>query len=134
MKKLISAIALFCCLYNCTAQSDSTKKQVDTTTYTKVDIEAAFPGGREGWRTFLQKNILYPSRAIQNKIQGTVVLQFVVCNDGTVCDIQALSGPQELQEAAITLLKKTPKWNAAVVMGKDVRSYHKQSIIYRLGP
>jgi protein TonB len=69
---------------------------------------------------------------MQQNIQGTVVLQFIVCTDGTVCDIEAISGPEELRASAIAALKTTPRWVPAMQDGKNVRSYKKQPIVYKL--
>jgi periplasmic protein TonB len=146
MKKLISALALLCCVYNSFAQTDTTKKQATTTVksdtsktannadgaFRKVEVESEFPGGLNGWSEFLQQNLTYPRKAVRKEIQGTVVLQFIVCTDGTVCDIEAISGPEELREAAVAALKKTPNWIPAIQDGRNVKSYKKQPIVYRL--
>jgi protein TonB len=146
MKKLISALALLCCVYNSFAQTDTTKKQTTTTAksdtsktsknadgaFSKVEVESEFPGGLSGWSDFLQQNLTYPRKAVRKEIQGTVILQFIVCTDGTVCDIEAISGPEELREAAVAALKKTPNWIPAIQDGRNVKSYKKQPIIYRL--
>lgn len=127
MKTIIFAIALFACAYTCSAQTDSTKKQSTTTStadtsgnlknadgaFRKVEIESEFPGGREGWANFLQQNLTYPGKAVRKRIEGTVILQFIVCTDGTVCNIEAISGPEELRKSAIEALKKTPNWKPA---------------------
>jgi periplasmic protein TonB len=134
MKIVIAAISLLCCMYNCTAQTDSTKKQVDDTSIVDtVDIQSTFPGGLPAWKNFLQRNLRYPQRAIDQRIEGTVLLKFIVCQDGTVCDIQAVSGPEALRETAINVLKKTPNWVPALQNGKVVKSYKKQPITFRLG-
>lgn len=138
MKTFICVIALFTCVYTCCAQTDSTKKktfivsQTDTT-YIKPEVESSFPDGLTGWRNFLQSNLTYPSNAMQQNIQGTVVLQFIVCTDGTVCDIEAISGPTELRASAIAAFKRTPRWIPAMQNGKNVRSFKKQPIVYKLG-
>jgi protein TonB len=147
MKTIICAIALFACVYTSSAQTDSTKKQpaasssnADSTgnlrnaegAFHKVEIESEFPGGREGWSRFLQQNLTYPGKAVRKRIEGTVILQFIVCTDGTVCNIEAVSGPEELRKSAIEALKKTPNWKPAVQGGKNVKSYKKQPIVYRL--
>jgi periplasmic protein TonB len=140
MKTLLATCALFLCVYTCSAQTDTAKKQNTTPakkdstekTYIKPEVESEFPGGLEGWKEFLQNNLRYPSFAVRERIQGTVILQFIVCSDGTVCDIEAVSGPIELRQSAINALKKTPNWKPAIQDGQNVRSYKKQPIIYSL--
>lgn len=147
MKNVISVLALLFCLFNGIAQTDSTQKPVTVTvktdtakaiindsdrTFIKVEIESAFPGGQTAWMNFLQQNLTYPRKAVRKNIQGTVVLQFIVCTDGTVCDIEAISGPEELRQSAVEAMKKTPNWKPAIQSGRTVKSYKKQPIVYRL--
>jgi protein TonB len=131
MKKLITAIVLFCCIYNCAAQTDTVKK-VDTTVIDPNQKESRFPGGERAWINFLQENLEYPSKAKRKNIQGTVVVQFIVNTDGSISDIQAISGPEELRQAAVNTVKKSPNWVPAFQFGKKVRSYKKQPINYSI--
>jgi protein TonB len=146
MKKQITVAALLFCIYNCGAQTATAQKQVDTTVtidtaltardidkaFKKVEIESKFPGGERAWINFLQENLTYPKKAVRKKVQGTVVLQFIVDRDGTVSDIEAISGPEELQQGAIDVLKKTPNWIPATQGGRKVKSYKKQPIVFRI--
>jgi protein TonB len=61
-----------------------------------------------------------------------VILQFIVCTDGTVCNIEAISGPEVLRKTALEAIKNTPNWKPAVQKGKFVKSYKKQPIVFRL--
>ena len=94
-------------------------------------IEAEFPGGIGAWESFLRRNLKYPPAAIKANIQGTVVVQFTIYPDGKVTEIKAVSGPDKLKQAAIDVMKKSPKWNPAVQRGRNVKSYKKQPIIFR---
>lgn len=137
MKKFLASLALFFCIFFCSAQTDTAKKVNKSAndkdkTYAKVERESSFPGGERAWINFLQQNLEYPAKAIRKNIQGTVVVQFIVNADGTLSDFQAISGPEELWKSAINLLKKSPNWNPAFQYGKYVRSYKKQPIVYAL--
>ena len=118
------------------AQTDTTRKITDTTdltrTFTKVEIESEFPGGVVGWNHFLATHLTYPEKAIRKRIQGTVVLQFIVGPDGTVSDLSLFSGDPILGEAAMTAMKQSPKWVPAIENGKKVKSYKKQPVIFRI--
>jgi protein TonB len=100
--------------------------------YTKVDIESSFPGGSSAWLHFLQSHLVYPNKAVRKKIEGTVILQFIVDKDGSVYDLQALTGDPLLQEAALKAMANSPRWIPAVQDGRKVKSYKKQPIIFRL--
>jgi TonB family protein len=48
---------------------------------------------------------IYPEAARQAKLQGVVVLDAVIGEDGTVVDLRAVSGPDELASAALEAVK-----------------------------
>jgi len=100
--------------------------------FTKVENEADYPGGQEGWRTYLFKSLHYPQAAIDKGIKGTVVLQFIVAEDGKVSDVKAISGPKELQAESIRVIKESGTWVSAKQNGKKVKSYKRQPITYVL--
>ncbi len=103
-------------------------------TFTKVEIESEFPGGAGAWLRYLNKNLRYPDDAVNNEIQGTVVVQFIVDKEGNVSDVQAISGPESggLREEAVRVIKKSGKWTPAVQNGRQVKSYKKQPIVFKL--
>jgi protein TonB len=103
-------------------------------TFTKVEIESEFPGGGAAWLRYLNKNLRYPDDAVNNEIQGTVVVQFIVDKEGNVSDVQAIAGPDNggLREEAVRVIKKSGRWTPAVQNGRQVKSYKKQPIVFKL--
>ena len=116
---------------------DVAKKPVedDGTPFIKVEKESEYPGGPEAWKRYLERNLFnnYPQEAMDNEIQGSVMIQFVVDVNGVVSDVTAIAGPKELQSAAITVIRKSGKWTPAIQNGRKVKSYKKQQITFRLG-
>ena len=101
-------------------------------TFTKVEIESSYPGGAAAWTRYLIKTLRYPQEAQDNEVQGAVVVQFIVDKEGNVSDVEAISGPNELRDEAVRVIKKSGKWNAAVQNGRKVKSYKKQPILFKL--
>ncbi len=101
-------------------------------TFTKVEIESDYPGGQGAWVRYLNKNLVYPQDAQDNEIQGTVIVQFIVDKEGNVSDVEAISGANELRAEAVRVIKKSGKWTPAVQNGRQVKSYKKQPITFRL--
>lgn len=93
---------------------------------------AQFPGGAVAWQQFLAQNLVYPQAAIDKEIQGTVVVKFIVEEDGSLTDVEAIKGPMELRQSAILVIKRSPEWTPETQNGKKVRSYKMQPIIFRL--
>lgn len=70
-----------------------------------------YPGGQEEMHRFLQKNMIYPSRAKDVGIEGTVYAQFVVEKDGSITSLVIKRGPdQSLKEEALRVIKNMPNW------------------------
>ena len=101
--------------------------------FTKVEIEAEYPGGQKAWTEYLIKNLKYPPDAIKRKIQGIVLMQFVVETDGSLSDIKVLERPDpSLSEASYKIIQNSGKWTPAVQNGKKVRAYKKQALVFKL--
>jgi protein TonB len=103
-------------------------------TFTKVEIESQYPGGAAAWLRYLNKNFRYPEQALAGEIQGTVTVQFIVDKDGNVSDVEAVSGPEEggLREEAMRVIRQSGKWIPAIQNGRQVKSYKKQPVIFKL--
>jgi protein TonB len=97
-----------------------------------VEIESAYPGGLEGWRRFLLKTFHYPETAAEQGIHGTVVVQFIVDQEGNISNAEAISGPVELREEAVRTIRKSGKWTPAIQNGRKVKSYKRQPIVCAL--
>jgi len=100
--------------------------------WNKVEIPSEYPGGTAAWQRFLNRNLRFSQEAIDNEIQGAVVVQFIVDQEGNVSDVQAISGPDELRAEAVRVIKKSGQWTPAIQNGHKVKSYKRQPIIFRL--
>jgi periplasmic protein TonB len=101
-------------------------------TFTKVEIESEYPGGLAAWARYLTKNLNYPEEALNAEVQGVVVVRFIVDKDGNVSDVEAISGPNELRNEAVRVIKKSGSWTAAVQNGRKVKSYKSQPINFKM--
>lgn len=112
----------------------ATKGEDYDRTFTKVEIESEYPGGVAAWLRYLNKNFRYPEDALNNEVQGTVVVEFIVDKEGLVSDVQAVSGPTAggLREEAMRVIRQSGKWTPAIQNGRKVKSYKKQPIIFEL--
>lgn len=82
-----------------------------------------FPGGAVEFMKWLTKNLRYPAVAQQNKIQGKVVVQFIINKDGTVTDLKVVkSAEPSLDREALRVLRMMPKWKPGVENDKPCRT------------
>jgi TonB family protein len=80
----------------------------------------------------MNKNFSYPQKAQDQKIQGTVLVQFMIDTKGSASDIKAISGPELLREVCVNLIKNVRKWIPASTNGQIVNSYRKHPFTFRL--
>jgi protein TonB len=99
--------------------------------FVSVQIESEYPGGKAAWMRYLNKNIHYSQEAIDNEIEGTIMVQFIVDIEGNVSNVEAVSGPNELREEAVRVIKKSGKWSPAIQNGRKVKSYKRQSVVFK---
>jgi protein TonB len=114
---------------------EAPKKEEDDAPFMRVEVDASFPGGPAAWLRFMNKNLRYPDEAMNNGIQGTVMVQFIVDKEGNVSDVQAISGPEQggLREEAIRVIKKSGKWTPALQNGRYVKAYRRQPVTFQVG-
>jgi len=77
-------------------------------TFTKVEIESDYPGGAGAWARYLNKTLHYPDEAVNNEIQGQVIVQFIVDKEGNVSNVEAISGPTDggLRDEAVRRMEE----------------------------
>jgi protein TonB len=115
-----------------TAKVDSAGEEEIIACFFPEYIGPEFPGGTKAWLSFIRKNLKYPRAARKAKIQGTVIVAFTVNLDGKVNEIEAVSGPDELKQAAMDVIKKSPNWKPAIEKGHNVKRYEIQPIVFRI--
>ncbi|MEG1546150.1 MAG: energy transducer TonB [Bacteroides sp.] len=99
---------------------DSTKVKSDDSKKSEERI-AEFPGGREVMMDYIRTNLKYPKQARKNRVEGRVLIKFVVDKTGEIRDAQVMkSVSKELDDAALSLIQGMPKWKPAFQRGKNV--------------
>lgn len=105
----------------------------DTTVYRVVEVMPSYPGDMEAFYKFLAQQMHYPKEALENGIEGRVVVRFVVEEDGRLTHFEAVSSPSPLlSNEAIRVLSQMPRWNPAKRMGRNVRCQYNIPVMFRL--
>lgn len=105
----------------------------DTTVYRVVEVMPSYPGDMEAFYKFLAQQMHYPKEALENGIEGRVVVSFVVEEDGRLTHFEAVSSPSPLlSNEAIRVLRQMPRWNPAKRMGRNVRCQYNIPVMFRL--
>lgn len=108
-------------------------KQVGETSFSLVQIEAKFPGGLDAWKDYLERN-LRTEVPVENGApagQYTVIVSFLVDENGNVSDIKAENDPGYGTAAEATrVIKKSKQWIPAIQNGRNVEYRQRQSITF----
>ncbi len=100
----------------------------------QVDKKAEYEGGRKQLIQFLSTNLEYPAEAVQQNIQGRVIVKFVVEDNGTISNFVTLKdiGAGCADEIIRVLQKTQAKWNPAKIDKKRVRSNYVLRVIFKI--
>ena len=97
------------------------------------EYRAAFPGGLTALKHYLSQNLDYPKLAVKKRTQGIVRVQFVIYQDGSINEVEALNDPGDgLAEEAIRVIKNMPKWEPAEQKCRKVKYKLIQNINFHL--
>ena len=112
---------------------DFTKKAVTEEIFVVVEEVPEFPGGNAAMMNFISENINYPKVAFENGIQGRVITNFVVRNDGSISDVQIVRGVDPaLDKEAIRVLESMPTWKPGRQRGQTVNVRFTLPVVFRL--
>ena len=101
--------------------------------FTVVQKIPEFPGGWSAFMTWLTKNLQYPASAKQQKIQGTVVVSFIVNKDGSVASTKVSTSVDPLLDnEALRVMKMMPKWKPGMDKNKVCRTMIAVPIVFQL--
>ena len=113
------------------ASKDSVKDREPV--FNVVEQMPSFPGGMEALMQYLAKNMRYPVEAQKNKVQGRVVVGFIVSKDGDIKKAHILRGVDpELDAEAIRVIESMPRWMPGMQRGKAVAVSYTLPVMFRL--
>ena len=101
--------------------------------FTHVEQMPKFPGGDAELYKFISNNLNYPAMAIENNVQGRVVVQFVVTKDGSIGNVKVVrSVDRDLDNEAIRVCKKLPKFIPGKQNGQPVNVWYTLPVTFKL--
>ncbi len=89
-------------------------------------------GGRELLRKFLRENMRYPKEAIENQIEGDVIIEYRVNGKGEVSEANVVHGIGHGCDAEALRLVKMLQYQAVKNRGLKVTTNNKMKIPFRL--
>lgn len=134
MKYFIPVIFLMSLSLSVSSKAQDTSAKGLTTYYSHNSLEKPqFPGGDQELDKYLSLNLRYPNQAFTLKIQGEVIVNFTIDEDGTIRDVKAIKdiGHGCAQEAE-RVVKNMPPWSPARKEGKAIKVNYRLPVLFEL--
>lgn len=120
-------------LENTPAEEIPENTLVEESVFDAVEQMPEFPGGRDQLNKYYESNLRYPKVAIENGIQGRVIVQFIVNTDGSISDATVIrSVDPACDEEALRFINSMPHWTPGQTDGKNVRVRYILPVTFRL--
>lgn len=101
--------------------------------YEMVEQMPAFPGGNQALMKYIADNLKYPTVAMENGVQGRVICQFVVNEEGKVENVRVVrSLDPNCDKEAIRVISSLPRWIPGKQNGRAVSVYYTVPIVFKL--
>lgn len=110
--------------------SESGKLNVEEILLDKIP---EFPGGLVALQNYISKNLRYPSMAKFDRVEGRVVVRFVIDETGKVTYTEVLKKINpDLEAEAIRVIRDMPAWSPAIYEGHPESVVFSMPIVFRL--
>jgi len=133
MKKILFVMLI--ALFSVATVNAQTKAKTHTRgkVYEVVEQMPVFPGGIQALMTYLKDNVKYPQEMAEKKIQGRVVVSFIIDKEGNVTDVKvAYSVSKQFDEEAMRVIRAMPKWVPGKQNGKNVNVRYNIPVSFKL--
>ncbi len=113
---------------------EAEEEEAEQEVFFVVEDMPTFQGkDKDYFRTYIQKNLRYPTIAAENGISGRVYVQFVVNKRGEVTNVRVVRGVDpSLDKEAIRVIKSSPKWVPGKQRGQAVSVGFTFPIVFQL--
>ncbi len=109
------------------------KKPVVEEVFRAVEQMPMFPGGDAALMKYLSSHIQYPTMAMENNIQGRVIVQFVVTKTGKIGEVKVVrSVDRDLDAEAVRVCKSLPDFIPGKMNGQAVNVWYTLPVTFKL--
>lgn len=100
------------------------EEKMENAVFFAVEKQAQFQGGMDKLKDFITSNLTFPEGFENLNISGTIILELIINDDGTLAEVKVLRGLDPLlDKEAVRVIKLTDgKWEPAQQSGKKVKS------------
>lgn len=132
MKKLILMSVMIACYFLTANAQKTVVSQNNQKVYEHPEVMPEYPGGMSAMVEFLSKNVKYPKDAAKQKVEGRVLVWFVVETDGRLTDVKVAKKVfPSLDAEAVRVVKTMPKWTPGKHNDQPVRVRFALPIVFK---
>lgn len=92
-----------------------------------------FPGGGSAFIQWLTRQLRYPPLAQSQRIQGRVVVSFIVNKDGSIADVKLEKSVNALLDReALRVIRMMPRWKPGVHNNKPCRTMVAVPVVFKI--
>lgn len=92
-----------------------------------------FPGGGSAFIQWLTRQLRYPPLAQSQKIQGRVVVSFIVNKDGSIADVKLEKSVNALLDReALRVIRMMPRWKPGVHNNQPCRTMVAVPVVFKI--
>ena len=135
MKRVLFILALLFTYVMVNAQNNtgSKEKTSNEKIYDVVEMPPSFPGGQAALLAWIASHVNYPQKAMESRIEGRIIVGFVIECDGSVSQAKIIRSVDPLlDDEAIRVVMGMPKWTPGRQNGKNVRVKYNVPVNFRL--
>ena len=100
-----------------------------------VEVKPMFNGKNadNGFREYVNSRIVYPTKAMEQGISGSVIVEFIIEKDGSLSNVKVIRGTDPLLDnEALRVVKSSPPWTSGKHDGNPVRVKYQFPLVLRL--
>lgn len=99
-----------------------------------VEEKPSFQGGDANtFNKWVQSRLVYPEIALENGIQGTVILQFDIDKNGNLVNVIVLRGVDKtIDDEAVRVVSSSPKWSPGRQRDMPVKVSYQFPVVFQL--
>ncbi len=96
------------------------------------ELEPAYPGGERALNK-LFNSYKYPASAKRDKLEDSVIVQYVIDTLGCVTNVKILNNPRsDLQQEALRLVYSQKQWLPAIHNTRKIKGWKRRVIYFKL--
>lgn len=93
----------------------------------------SFPGGEKKMKDYFSKKIRYPSKAIRDRVEGSVVVRVKVDGAGNIVNSEVVRGiGSGCDREVLKAISEMPKWEPGLTNGEPTPKFYMLSVGFKL--